>query len=290
MAITLNNRGSKESLFLYKHKSVEELREEKLNEHMWRLYLRRRPLLPKVKLTISKLQHVTTRTGVKGIIEEGFKGASYPNFSYGPFSYWSGVVDPEEVKTKIRNWIENNTELDPSDMNANSLAFSEKSLFGNYKFSLDFKDMLSVYKKKFCGGEDAVFRVFGTSCFKQQIAYTVIVHSPYEDQFCDFPLLPNDADNSICGLEDDTIFWRPESVSNVNEYKEDESIDWGKYFVWDNLVFAFHVDVKHYLKFEKAFLLKHLTPCHLYEVNICKEKETRRAARNFINRLKYRNR
>ncbi|XP_039625567.1 uncharacterized protein LOC120539511 [Polypterus senegalus] len=290
MAITRYNRGSKELVFLSEHKSIEELREEELNEHMWRRYLRRRPLLPEVKLTISKLQHVTTKTGVKGIIRNGFKGEYYAigNCNYGPFSYWSGVVDPEEVETKISDWIEENTDLDPSDMNANSPAFSEESLYGNYKFSLDFEDVLNAYEYTFCDGENAVFRVFGTSCFKQQIVYTVIVHSPHEDQFCDFPLLPNDPDNSICGLEDDTIFWWPESVSSFNEYNDDESIDWRKYFVWDHLVFAFHVE--HYFQFTKVFLLKHLTPCQLYEVNICMEKETRRTAKKFIKWLKYCNR
>ncbi|XP_039625579.1 uncharacterized protein LOC120539514 [Polypterus senegalus] len=271
--IQLINRGCEESFFPEKHKPIKELRDVESLHHMRQFYFIRNPLLPKVKLNISKLLHATTSVGLTGILQkEGFKGELFNvNLKYGPFSFWTGAADPQDTQNQIDIWLQKNQkhlQTMPKETFNTSPAFSESSLYGNYKFTLEFADVLEAYKSQCCEGKDPVFRVFGTSCFKAEIMYTVIVHSPDENQFNNFPCLTND-DDSICTQDSNVVFWRPESMSSVNIFHQDGNPEYLRYFVWDHLVFAFHI--KDYLKFPRQYLLEHLSGCSLHPVHVCRE-------------------
>ncbi|XP_028649809.1 uncharacterized protein LOC114646013 [Erpetoichthys calabaricus] len=290
---TLENHGCKELFFPKEFKTIEELKDLDLKCHMWVKYLlkKKNPLLPKVKLTISKLIHATSKKGVTGILQNGgFKGELFnENLKCGPFSFWTGAADSQETTNQIRSWLQKNTKnlsmLSPEYFKT-SPAFSESSLYGNYKFTLDFADVLEAYKTQCCEGKDPVFRVFGTSCFKAEIMYTVIVHSPEEFQFNEFPCLPNskNADVKICTQDNNSIFWYPESMSRVNKYNLYGYTDFLEYYVWDHLVFALHIT--DYLKFPKEYLLKQLSACELQTVNVCRDPENIDIVQRYIDELK----
>lgn len=67
-----------------------------------------------------------------------------------------------------------------------------------------------------CSGEEPVMRVFRTSLYQQEVMYTVLVHSPNDDEkFSNYPLLADDP-NSVCSYRDGRIIWRSEAMCETH--------------------------------------------------------------------------
>ncbi|XP_028649830.1 uncharacterized protein LOC114646025 [Erpetoichthys calabaricus] len=277
---------------LEKHSCLNELRTYQWTGSM-HTYLSKNPLQAKVKLYITKLQHATTKTGLNGIIEEGFKGFSSQDSNGSHFFYCTGVPDSDKVDLKIRQWLTQYPEIEQTEENVksfqNSPAFSDNSRYGNYKFTFELDDIIKAYRDQICGGKDPVFRIYGTFCYKKEIVYMVVVHSPDTGDFDNFPYLPTDMHGSICGKDNAGIYWCPEAMSDNYLYEQFEGTGtircpYNEYFVWDHVVFAFNVPSN--LKFKTEYLYEHLTACDIGEINLAGERETKQEAEQYIKILK----
>ncbi|XP_039625572.1 uncharacterized protein LOC120539513 [Polypterus senegalus] len=277
---------------LERHSHLNELRMYQWTGSMY-TYLSKTPLQAKAKLYITKLQHATTKTGLNGIIEEGFKGFSSQDSKGSHFFYCTGVPDSDDVDLKIRQWLSQYPEIEQTEENIksfqNSPAFSDNSRYGNYKFTFELDDIIKAYRDQICGGKDPVFRIYGTFCYKKEIVYMVVVHSPDSIAFDHFPYLPTDVGDRICGKDDGGIYWCPEAMSDKCLYEQVEGTaiipyPFNEYFVWDHMVFAFNMSSN--MKFKLEYLYEHLTACDLEEINLAGERETKQEAEQYIKRLK----
>lgn len=60
-----------------------------------------------------------------------------------------------------------------------------------------------------------MMRVFKTVLYKQEVMYSVLVHSPDENQFSRFPLLTDDP-GAICTFTDGRFTWRSEAMCETH--------------------------------------------------------------------------
>lgn len=97
-------------------------------------------------------------------------------------------------------------------------------------------------------------RVFETKLFKQEVEYTVLVHSPANQElFSEYPLFLYDDPNAVCTYRDGRFVWRPEAMCETHSYaliqRPDENqmtarpwSRWPPFYVWDHVALALHVE------------------------------------------------
>ncbi|KAK3537454.1 hypothetical protein QTP70_010665 [Hemibagrus guttatus] len=134
-----------------------------------------------VEFCVSEVAHVTDKKGFKGILAlEKF------NPPDSEFSWWDLKMNKKEIKSAMEIYIEKNF---PNITKAEKKAFLEKfttsplfklqeSRYGNYRFTFPLTELMQWYKEQNCGGKDPVLRVHETITYKQEIVYTVLIHSP----------------------------------------------------------------------------------------------------------------
>ncbi|KAF1378055.1 hypothetical protein PFLUV_G00185610 [Perca fluviatilis] len=98
-----------------------------------------------------------------------------------------------------------------------SPAFLKSSRLGSYRFHLPLEQVLEAYSQQFCFYAPPVMRVFNTTLYKQEVNHVVLVHSPDQDQFSDYPLLTDHPD-AVCTYRDGCFIWRPEAMSETHRH------------------------------------------------------------------------
>ena len=150
----------------------------------------------------------------------------------------------------------------------------DKSRYGNFKFTFSLSDMLQMYREQICGGDGPVMRVYGTTVYKQEIMYTVIVHSPSVKEFDKYPGLWECGDDAVCIFNNNNVVWRAQALSKTHYFKPvthndniikaekfDPLYEWDRWFVWDHVTVAFHVPEGQTLKPSRERLIQNLTAC-----------------------------
>ncbi|KAF1378094.1 hypothetical protein PFLUV_G00186090 [Perca fluviatilis] len=203
--------------------------------------------------------------------------------------WWSLSVGPDEIKSAERRLLEKtypdeeenpfqDEDLQDEDLPdeeekgflekfTTSPAFLKTSRLGSYCFTFPLEDLLEAYREQFCSSAPPVMRVFKTILYKQEVNYVVLVHSPDQDQFSDYPLLTDNPD-TVCTYRDGCFIWRPEAMSETHGYEfvkgqmEAQELSRRHEFdVWDNVSITLHVPNKQVLHFDAGRLRENLKFC-----------------------------
>ncbi|XP_078786682.1 uncharacterized protein LOC144981366 [Oryzias latipes] len=273
-----NRRGCTENFVKERHLKLPELKEAaiKINHPNKYIYRDDIPAYPQPKFQVSFLKHDTTRVGLEGIRQdEGFRNP------YGKsMLWWSLHVRPEDVEAAEKQLMEEtypnmNGKIDLPNF-AKSPAFLSTSRLGNFRFIFTLDEVLEAYSQQFCAGGQPVMRVFETVLYKQEIMYSVLVHSPNgPEDFSQYPLLAEDQ-NAVCFFKDGRFIWRSEAMCETHGFKliqndnnltvEEIPLYLAPYYVWDNVAIAFHVG-ETVLKFDVNQLRQNLEYCERDSVN-----------------------
>lgn len=240
------------------------------------------PDYPRPELHVTHLKHYTEEDGLQGIMEDnGFKNPYFENPGSDHLLWWSLAVGPDDIEEAEKRLLEKTfPDLTEEQVQrqqgflgkfATSPAFQERSMFGSYRFTFPLEEMLKAYSEQFCSGRQPVMRVYETVLFKQQVMYVVLVHSPDEEQFSEFPLL-TDGPDSICSYKDGCFIWRPEAMCETHRFqlvqipyeKQMEvvkvALNHCEFYVWDHITLALHVGAQ-VLKFDAERLRENLKFC-----------------------------
>ncbi|XP_006808332.1 uncharacterized protein LOC102799573 [Neolamprologus brichardi] len=296
MKKTTNSRGIPEYSLLSEHTKLSRLKEVARETHLYKKYLYKEdiPDYPRPEFHVAQLKHDTQQWGLSGIQEDrGFKdphrGLRDPE--KWPLVWWSLAVGPEEIQEAearlLKKTYPDRTEEQAAEQEsflwrfASSPAFSEKSIFGSYRFTFTVEEVLEAYSKQFCSGAPPIMRVFKTSLYKKEVVHVVLVHSPANQElFSRFPLLPRDDPDAVCTYRDGRFIWRPEAMCKTHSYELIQKPDENQmtaddvrgrfppYYVWDNVAIALHVERGQVLKFDCDLLRKNLTFCRESDGNV----------------------
>nr|XP_004557009.3 uncharacterized protein LOC101469000 isoform X2 [Maylandia zebra] len=286
-----NSRGFDEHFIESQHLRLEDLKQEARTYGFGNQYLHKnmRPY-PRPELHVFHLKHDTYKLEeIKN--DRGFKDPNSGSEDPDRLSlvWWSLAVAPEEIQSAERRLLEeafpNRTEEQARRQQsflvdfASSPAFSEKSRYGSYRFTFRVEEVLEAYSEQFCFRAAPVMRVFKTSLYKQEVMYTVLVHSPHDgERFTKYPVLPDEPSN-ICAYRDGHFTWRPEAMCETHKYvllqRRDKNLmeAWGliqdpQFYVWDHVAIALHVAGGQVLKFDSDDLRKNLTFCECDAVTV----------------------
>lgn len=295
MKKTSNSRGIAEDYLICEHAKLSRLKEVAQGTRLYNEYLSRDdvPDYPRPEFHVAQLKHDTQRPALCGIRkDEGFKdprgGSSDP--CHLSLVWWSLAVGTEEIQEAearlLKKTYPDRTEEQAAKQKsflwkfASSPVFSEKSIFGSYRFTFTVEEVLEAYRKQFCSGAPPIMRVFKTSLYKKEVVHVVLVHSPANQElFSKYPLLPDDDPDAVCTYRDGRFIWRPEAMCKEHRYeliqKSDENQMTDKireprpyYYVWDNVAIALHVERGQVLKFDCDLLRKNLTICGKSDANV----------------------
>ncbi|XP_078786689.1 uncharacterized protein LOC144983628 isoform X2 [Oryzias latipes] len=171
-----------------------------------------------------------------------------------------------QQRTNRRGFIENYVEK----RHLKLPELKEAAIKINHPNKYIYRDDIPAYpqpKFQFCAGGQPVMRVFETVLYKQEIMYSVLVHSPNgPEDFSQYPLLAEDQ-NAVCFFKDGRFIWRSEAMCGTHGFKliqHDNNLtvegipDY--YYVWDNVAIAFHVG-QTVLKFDVNQLRQNLKSC-----------------------------
>ncbi|XP_039464189.1 uncharacterized protein LOC120437722 isoform X1 [Oreochromis aureus] len=255
----------------------------------WHHWLEREnvPEYPRPEFHVSHLKHDTERGALCWIRTDG--GFKDPHRGFRDphkwsLVWWSLAVRPEEIQAAemmlLKKTYPNQTKEQAAKQQrflwrfATSPAFSEKSRYGSYRFTFPLQDVLTAYSKQFCFGATPIMRVFRTCLFKQEVQYSVLVHSPANRElFSDFPLLPGNDPNAVCAYRDGRLIWRSEAMCETHRYKLIHRPDTSQmhtlklfrqpqFYLWDNVAMALHVENGQVvLKFDSDQLRENLKFC-----------------------------
>ncbi|XP_040275354.1 uncharacterized protein LOC120990543 isoform X1 [Bufo bufo] len=250
-----------------------------------------------VEVSISGLQHCTTMDSTRKILEsQSFIGRKHEREELKDLFFWSVNVPSTDIeKAREEAYTHVQKHIPPDEAKeykeeitkqfANSPAFNKlASRYGNFRFSFQFSDLLSLYEAQFCEGKKPQLSILGTDIYKQEIAHYVVVHCPDSTRFKDHPRVPRL--QTRCEplpnvfLVDDTLYWRPESTSNNLKVRtKDGHITACNqpepciYFQgsghclhtvpcpWNHLVITFHIPHGNSLKIPVEKLIDQLSAC-----------------------------
>ncbi|XP_049447126.1 uncharacterized protein LOC125897772 [Epinephelus fuscoguttatus] len=267
-----NRRGYPEQFVQKQHLKLNDLKEKACNKYLSKEDI---PEYPRPEFHVSHLKHDTDRDGLNGIwTDNGFK-SPYE----GPLVWWSLAVTPDDMESAERRLLEETypdrteeqTQMQQSFLEkfATSPAFKKTSRLGSFRFTFPLEEVLSAYSQQFCSGAQPVMRVFETILYPKEVVYTVLVHSPANQEFSDYPLLTDDPD-AVCAYRDGRFIWRPEAMSETHSYElirrpaekqmEAQKVAYHQFYVWDNVAIALHVE-EQVLKFDTGRLRENLKFC-----------------------------
>ncbi|XP_055503000.1 uncharacterized protein LOC129704122 [Leucoraja erinacea] len=190
----------------------------------------------------TRLFHVTTFTGARGIFSSGTFSSQNPKkigvkvSEY--FSWWSFEIAEDEKKrerNKYQKIIEDKPESSVTiHQFFSSPSFQEESRYGNFKFTYDMESLFEMYENSVCGGSRAEFRVLGTYTYKQEVMHVVVVcPSDVAPLFSSCPLVGDDT-QAVVFKSDQGWCWRPDSTRYIGK----------PYGCWDHVSLAFHLPPK----------------------------------------------
>ncbi|XP_023818296.1 uncharacterized protein LOC105355675 isoform X4 [Oryzias latipes] len=286
----INWRGCTENYVEERHLKLPELKEAAKGCHLFNSYIYKDniPAYPQPKFQVSFLKHDTSSVGLKGIRkDEGFRNP-YGGSMRKSMLWWSLHVRQDDVKDSEKQLMKEtypnmNGQIDLPRF-ATSPAFLSTSRLGNFRFSFPLDEVLKAYSQQFCAGGQPVMRVFETVLYKQEIMYSVLVHSPNgPEDFSRYPLLAEDQ-NAVCFFKDGRFIWRSEAMCETHRFKliqndnnltvEEIPQKLAPYYVWDNVAIAFHVR-QMVLKFDVNQLRQNLEYCKRDSVNYNRSENLR---------------
>ncbi|XP_045567883.1 uncharacterized protein isoform X2 [Salmo salar] len=303
-----NRREKMETYYRGEHKNIETLKMVKTPQSYRRLILKDIPLYPKAdkaEFHVDKVCHVTTPTGLTGIMDlSGFTAGQR-----GSFSWWALHITEGEIEAAENRFLEKEQlSFDPKmgeEKRHNpflrefttSPVFQQGSRYGNFKFTFPLEDLMQMYTEQICEGEKPVLRVYETVVYKQEIMYVVVLHSPEVTEFDDCPLLADEDDEAICIYKDGKIVWRAEAICGTHTKKliinresgtvETEELGHGyEHFMWDNVTLAFHLPVDSTLVVEEGVLKDRLHACEGIAPFLHDELLTLEEAKEVVNAIK----
>ncbi|XP_055766295.1 uncharacterized protein LOC129841953 [Salvelinus fontinalis] len=259
-----NKREKTETYFPGEHKSIETLKMVPVLRS-GQYISKDIPLYPKAdkaEFHVDKVCHVTTPTGLRGIMaSSGFTAGQE-----GGFTWWALHITEDEIEAAENRFLEKEQlSFDPTmgeEKRNNpflkefttSPVFQKGSRYGNFKFTFPLEDLMQMYKEKICEGEKPVLRVYETVVYKQEIMYVVVVHGAKVTEFDEYPLLADEDDEALCIYKDGKIVWRAEAICETHtkrliinrENGTVETEELGRdyeYFMWDHVTLAFHLPV-----------------------------------------------
>ncbi|KAF5896628.1 uncharacterized protein DAT39_013652 [Clarias magur] len=239
----------------------------------------------------SDVAHVTEELGFKGIMEmEHFRPPKCE------FSWWDLKIKDEEIRAAEVHYMERVEKQIPKkkrpflkEFTTSPLFNLEKSRYGNYRFTFPLSEMMQWYKDQNCAGKEPVLRVYETLIYKQEIVYTVLIHSPeYNERFEEYPLFKESecvslSDNKLTQpllkgskwvyYQDGTIIWKAQAICETHEYKfvsqRMRKLKSPQFYVWDQVSLVFHLPnhSKHGggLKIPRKRLIEALEACDIDE-------------------------
>ncbi|KAF5896623.1 uncharacterized protein DAT39_013673 [Clarias magur] len=196
-----------------------------------------------VEFWVTDVAHVTEETGFKGILNsELFRP---PNSE---FLWWGLKMNKEEIRSAEkrymkRNFLNNAQKPFLEKFTTSPLFQLQKSRFGNYNFTFPFTELMERYKEQNCAGEEPVLRVYGTIPYKQQIVYTMLIHSPEDKKrFREYPLR---GASEWVRYQDGKIIWKAQAICGTHWYQfvsgEAEKLNTHVFYVWDQVSLVFHL-------------------------------------------------
>ncbi|GAA6082776.1 uncharacterized protein LOC113640510 isoform X1 [Tachysurus ichikawai] len=191
-----------------------------------------------VEFWVSDVAHVTDQTGFRGIMG-------------------SEQIRPPYKLTEQKPFLENFT--------TSPLFQLEKSRYGNYHFTFPLTDLMKWYKEQNCGGEEPVLRMYETITYKQEIVYTVLIHSPEDNErFGEYPLLEA---SEWVRYQDGKIIWKAQAICETHWFQfvsgEVQRLIPHVSYVWDQVSLVFHLPKPKALKIPTERLIEALEVCEL---------------------------
>ncbi|XP_026213322.1 uncharacterized protein LOC113160323 isoform X2 [Anabas testudineus] len=283
-----NRREYNEHFVEGQHLKLDDLKEEAQDLENQYLFRENIPSYPRPEFHVSHLKHDTNQVGLKGIRRDGGFRARDPlraqdSRRQTPLLWWSLSVRPDDVTAAETGLLEK-TFPDRSQEQvqrqqsflgrfATSPAFMKSSRLGSYRFTFPLEEVLEAYSEQFCSGAQPVLRVYETVLYKQEVMYSVLVHSPANQElFLKYPLLTDDP-NAVCAFKDGRFIWRPEAMCETHSYELIEKRDENQmdvrqlfgsdceYYVWDHVVVALHLEEEQVLEFDRDKLRENLKFC-----------------------------
>ncbi|MCJ8736556.1 hypothetical protein PDJAM_G00013900 [Pangasius djambal] len=201
-----------------------------------------------VEFWVSNVAHVTDETGFKGILKsEQFRAPK------SELSWWDLKIKKEEIRAAEKNYMKrnfSNKAKEPNEQKPFLETFTtsplfqlKKSRYGNYRFTFPLAELMEWYKEQNCGGKEPVLRVYGTVTYKQQIVYTVLIHSPEDsERFGEYPLLEA---SEWVRYQDGKIIWKAQAICETHRYQfvsgEVQRLKTHLFYVWDQVSLVFHL-------------------------------------------------
>ncbi|KAI5622807.1 hypothetical protein C0J50_17685 [Silurus asotus] len=247
---------------------------------MWRYISKEIPPYPNpVEFWVSDVTHVTEESGFDGI----FKSEQIrPPES--EFSWWDLKINKEAIRSAEERYVESHFpkeqqvlyEQNPflEKFTTSPLFQPEKSRYGNYRFTFPLTELMKLYKEQNCGGKEPVLRMYETITYKQEIVYTVLIHSPEDNKkFKKYPLL--EASERV-QYRDGAIIWKAQAICETHHYQfcsgEVQLVqDRAEFYVWDLVSLVFHLPEDSIpceaLKFRRRRLIEALEACDFDNIN-----------------------
>ncbi|GAA6082780.1 uncharacterized protein LOC113640557 [Tachysurus ichikawai] len=231
-----------------------------------------------VKFCVSYVTHVTEETGFRGILKsEQFRPPK------SEFLWWDLKIQKEEIRSAEKRFMKKNFSNTAQDLNeqepflekftTSPLFKLEKSRYGNYRFTFPLTVLMKWYKEQNCGGEEPVLRMYETITYKQEIVYTVLIHSPEDNEhFGEYPLLEA---SEWVRYQDGKIIWKAQAICETHWFQfvsgEAQSLNTHLFYVWDQVSLLFHLPKAKALKIPTERLLEALEACKL-EIDLSRYK------------------
>ncbi|KAK3538122.1 hypothetical protein QTP70_030296, partial [Hemibagrus guttatus] len=237
----------------------------------------------------AKVAHATEETGFKGILES--EEFNPPNSE---FSWWDLKINKDEIKTAEKNYMERNIPSMAQELceeksflekfTTSPLFKLEESRYGNYRFTFPLTELMERYKKQNCGGEDPVLRVYGTMTYKQEIVYTVLIHSPEDNErFGEYPLLEA---SEWVRYQDGKIIWRAQAICETHWYQfisgEVQKPNDYEFYVWDQVSLVFHLPNSKALKIPREQLIEALKACEIANIDLSEYPGTKSKMQRYM--------
>lgn len=238
-----------------------------------------------IEFHISEVIHVTDMKGFRGIMESrGFKAQGNEKFSW-----WSLKIDEGCIEAAEKRYLEKEFPSRSQEQKERQEPFlkkfttspafnTDKSRYGNFRFTFPLNELMETYKEQMCGGQDPVLREYKTVFYKQEIMYVVLIHSPKDNER--FEIFPKIEKSSFVYFEENQIVWKAQAIGNNIEFelimnREDRRATvepvHNCYYVWDHVSLALHFD--DVLQFPKETLQKSNTSCNVDKINLTKGKK-----------------
>ncbi|XP_064822221.1 uncharacterized protein LOC135539908 [Oncorhynchus masou masou] len=282
-----NPRGIEEKYFSGEHKNITTLKNEVILNTNGYIYnpIPQHPEEP--EFHISKVVHVTTGSKIDEILDSnGFRGGDRN------LLWWSLAIEHDDIRAAEERYLENIfPDRTPGQREAQreigsflnlfttSPAFMQASRYGNFRFTLSLSDLLKMYREQICGGEKPVLKVYETTVYRQEIMYSVLVHSPSVDEFEKYPFLGDGSDDAVCGYRENDaegegkghIVWRAQAMSatqkvgltinHMDKIVKTDGYVYNTWYMWDHVTLALHLPKGMLLNVDRENLIKNLTAC-----------------------------